>query len=264
MVNTSNATGSAVGFPFDLKPDYSVYSKPEGGGEEVEGFDFSRVDFVIGFESGSDPFVDDHSGGRELNTYGELLNPFVCPSDSEHTRQVLGRLTAYATALLNVQYRTHMFMVFIVKDYARLIRWDRSCALVTAKIPINEESHLLDFLIRYNIASPEARGHDRTVGPPTQDEVKSAKAVVPELKSLVAVGHLGNRYIICPPMSRPRIPVGRWTRPSIAFDIRNKRRVFLKDSWRVLLEDGKPEGVIYRADEALMHHPNRVGLGSNG
>jgi hypothetical protein len=140
-------------------------------------------------------------------------------------------------------------VVFIVKDYARLIRWDRSGALVTAKIPFSKKSYLLDFFIRYNISSREAHGHNRTVDPPTQDEAERAKAIVPELReavSLLAVEHLGNRYIICPPESQPYIPVGRWTRPSIAFDTRNERRVFLKVSWRVIRNDIQPEGVIYR------------------
>jgi hypothetical protein len=49
-----------------------------------------------------------------------------------------------------------------------------------------------------------------------------------------------------PTTSTPDIPVGRWTRGSFTYDQHNKRRVFLKDSWHVLLDDVKPEGEIYR------------------
>ena len=232
MVNTSNAA-------YHLKPHCSVYARPEGGCKK-EGLNFSRVDFVIEFKSGPNPFVDN--------------GPFECPPGRSH--EVLGLLSAYATAVLSTQYRTHTFMVFIVNNYARLIRWDRSSgALVTERIfsTGNEQSFLLDFFIRYDIASPEARGHDCTVGLPTQVEIQNAKAIVPELKeakSLLAFEHSGNRYIIDSPNpasgSRLRIPVGRCTRPSIAYDTQNRRRVLLKDSWRVVLKDIEPEGNIYR------------------
>jgi hypothetical protein len=104
---------------------------------------------------------------------------------------------------MNDQYRTHLLMVFIIKDYARLIRWDRSGALITVKISFNEKPDLLAFFIRYNNASREDRGHDCTVGPATEDEVKRARIVaeLKEAKSLLAVDHLGNRYIIRPPES---------------------------------------------------------------
>ncbi|KAH9953564.1 kinase-like domain-containing protein, partial [Russula dissimulans] len=42
------------------------------------------------------------------------------------------------------------------------------------------------------------------------------------------------------------IPVGRWTRLSIAYDVEKGRPVFLKDSWRVLLKGIQAEGEIYR------------------
>jgi len=32
---------------------------------------------------------------------------------------------------------------------------------------------------------------------------------------------------------------------SIAYDVQRERRVLLKDSWRVLIDDIKPEGVVY-------------------
>ena len=86
-------------------------------------------------------------------------------------------------------------MVFVVKNYARLIRWDSSGALVTAKIPFNEKPYLLEIFIRYNITSRDARGHDdRTVGPLTQDEINRAKGIpeLKEAKSLLAVEHCDN------------------------------------------------------------------------
>src|SRR6266702_1564079 len=52
-------------------------------------------------------------------------------------------------------------------------------------------------------------------------------------------------YIICGPCTRPDIPAGCWTRMSVAYNVRRKKRILLKDSWRVLLDSVTPEGEIY-------------------
>jgi hypothetical protein len=258
VVNTSNVTDESTydKFPFLAKPNCSVYAMDY----KEKKLDFSRIDFIIEFKSGSDdPFIDGElnpnpkrksggkpESGKDPNPELQSGNPFAC---SEGCRlQILGQITAYATLILSAQYRTHTFMVFIVKDYARLLRWDRGGAIVTEPIYFNNDSHLLDFFIRYDIADPKVRGHDSTVSLPNNDEIELAKATVPELakeKSFLAVEISDQRYIICGPKSRPYIPVGRWTRTSFAYDIERKRRVFLKDSWRVLMDDIQPEGEIY-------------------
>jgi len=46
-------------------------------------------------------------------------SPFL--SSSHSALMVLGQLTIYATAVMGAQYCMHMFMVLIIKDYARLI-----------------------------------------------------------------------------------------------------------------------------------------------
>jgi hypothetical protein len=63
--------------------------------------------------------------------------------------------------------------------------------------------------------------------------------------SYLTVTVSNQRYVIKSPDSRPFIPVGRWTRSSFAYDIENKHRVFVKDSWRILADDIEPEGNIY-------------------
>ncbi|KAF8503365.1 hypothetical protein F5888DRAFT_1903888 [Russula emetica] len=212
-------------------------------------FDARLLDFIIEFKKGSsDPFVDDSNG--EGQGQGKD-NPFLCKEGPNC--EVLGLLTAYATAILGAQYRTHLFMVLIAGEYARLIRWDRGGAVVTNRIPFNEEYYLFDFLTRYDMASREDRGHDPTVTVPNDDEIKAAKDVVADqewtkeeaLKITMPHQDTESHFIIPRPVVRPGIPVGRWTRSSIAFDVDKKRRVFLKDSWRILLDDIRPEGEIY-------------------
>ncbi len=224
-------------FPYDLQPDCSVYSR--GPDKKT---DFSCIDFVIEFNADwKDPFVDKSNSGS-----------FLCPEGRKN--EALGQLTAYATAILSAQYRTHMFMVFIVRDHARLIRWDRSGAVVTEAIPFDTQSYLFDFFIHYNIADNEARGLDSTISLPTEDEISHAKVIVPEFSketAFLAVEtscqdmYTNCRFIIPRPVMRPDVPVGRWTRSSLAFDVQTERRVFLKDSWRILAKDIEPEGEIY-------------------
>ena len=175
-------------------------------------------------------------------------------STSASGRQVAGQITAYATLVLSAQYRTHTFLVLVFKKYARLIRWDRGGAVVTAPMYYDDETYLLNFFVRYDHANPETRGHDSTVGPPTEDEDRNARTLsdLTSAKSLLAVTvadptdpQQSSRYIVCGPYSRPDIPAGRWTRTSVAYDVRRKKRVLLKDSWRVLLDSVTPEGEIY-------------------
>jgi hypothetical protein len=255
-----------------LKPDCSVYTKDKYKGKKLK---FSLVDFIIEFKKNTDPFVDPNSQPNSP----ENLNPFVCSEGPGLLN--LGQITAYATSILSAQYRTHTFMVFIVKDYARLLRWDRGGVVFTEQIFFNEDPLLFDFLIRYNAADSKVRGHDSTVKLPNDDEIKLAKAAVSELagaNSFLAVDISDRRYIIQGPETWPRIPVGRWTRPSFAYDVEGNCRVLLKDSWRVLLPDIEPEGDIYQqlheqrvpniprcllagdvdADDADTHHRSRT------
>jgi thiamine kinase-like enzyme len=175
----------------------------------------------------------------------------VCPDSEGPALAILGQLTAYATSILSAQYRTHTFMVFIVKDYARLIRWDRSGAVFTKPIYFNNEPHLIDFFIRYDIADREARGHDITVSSASSQDVALAQANVPELRGAnecLDVTISNQHFIIPTPesMLQVDIPVGRWTRVSFAYNKHNGCRVLLKDSWRILAEGVNPEGEIYR------------------
>lgn len=150
---------------------------------------------MIEFRKGSsDPFVDDSNSERQGR--GED-HPFLCKEGPN--RRVLGLLTAYASATLKAQYRTHLFMVLIGGEYARLIRWDRGGTVVTDQIPFNEEPYLFDFLTRYDSASREDRGHDSTVSVPSKAKFKHAKEVVAELteaRACLAVSE-GDGSVLC-------------------------------------------------------------------
>ena len=156
--------------------------------------------------------------------------------------------------------RTHLFTILICKDLARLIRWDHAGAIVTEPISYDKDSYLHDFLTCYNDATPKTRGHDSTVADALPEDVKCAQLVVPELakeESLLSItipdGLTPRHYIVPRPRARPDIPTGRWTRTSIAYDVQRKQRVLVKDSWRIVIDGIKPEGVVYD-----MLHKNQV------
>ena len=74
-------------------------------------------------------------------------------------------------------------------------------------IRFNEEPHLFDFLVRYDIADSEVRGHDSTVKLPNDDEVKLAKAAVPELAEVKSFLAVEIDAILSGSESRARIPL---------------------------------------------------------
>src|ERR1700682_568346 len=254
MANTSRLADRApyTKFSFWCQPDCSLYDSSLVLETDL---DSSLVELLIEFKTtpDNDPFVVGPvtSSGKAP----EHGNPFINNS-SQKLRQVLGQITAYATLVLGSQYRTHVFLVIVFKKYSRLLRWDRGGAVVTAPISHADELHVLDFLMRYSAADREARGHDPTVRRATEDEWKCVQNVcgladVP-MKSLLSVTiptsdqpQDSKHYIIHAPRSEPRIPAGRWTRVSVAYDMERRQRVLLKDSWRVVLPDIMPEGLVY-------------------
>jgi hypothetical protein len=235
-------------FTFSCQPDCSVYSRESEHNSELN---LALIEFPLEFKltADHDPFVVQPTVPipPDLNE-----NPLM--STTTHGRHVAGQITAYATSVLSAQYRTHAFLVLVIKTHARIIRWDRGGAVVTAPISYDQDPQLFDFFVRYDNASRAIRGHDCTVGLPTYIEAQNARKLpdLADAESLLAVtisdpgcSHESNRYVILPPSPRPDIPAGRWTRTSIAYDVRRDKRVLMKDSWRVILPDIIPEGEIY-------------------
>ena len=235
-------------FSFEIKPDVCAYLK---GGRHLGPTDVARAELIIEFKwhLADDPFCD----------------PYI-PSGAEHTTifregktcaDTLGQITSYAAAQLGSQFRTCIYSVLIVKDKARLIRWDRTGAIVTEAFCYNSNRTLAEFFRRYHKAPPNIRGVDTTVTVPTPDEIRLAreclrfgehtryvKMTVPAL-SLKSV----QSYIVAVPKAGPYTPPGRATRGFVAFDLQRGRQVYLKDTWRVDLPGIEKEGETYRLME---------------
>jgi hypothetical protein len=264
-------------FDFTIKPDLSVFAKEQvkveekGKGKEkgptLSGVDWSRVELFIEVKGeGKDPFntkMQAKKSGRSDKAGGTICelkegvpkNPFV--KTSQEALDICGQITSYATTHMSVQYRTHIFLVLICHKYARLMRWDRSGAIVTAPTYYMTEPQLFDFFVRFDRLSPEERGHDTTVRRATEMEGKEAMKSADELKEwkdrlLVVSIPNGNgedgggmEYVVGPPSMSPWMLVGRWTRTSIGYDVLRKKKIFMKDSWRLVLEGVPKEGDVY-------------------
>lgn len=223
-------------FNFAVKPDVAIYqaSAPKKGLMDV-----SCVDIIVEFkyETGDDPFrcIEDNA------------EDFAATQAASNT---LGQLTCYASAHLGAQWCTCVYSVFIVKDIARILRWDRTGMVVTGPITYNSDPALADFFWRYAHSDPAQRGMDETITIPTSAEVQEATALLGPLirpvKLSVGQGDQLRYFITSSPSAKPYAPHGRATRGFAAYDILRKIRVFLKDSWHILLPGIQPEGEIYQ------------------
>ena len=150
--------------------------------------DSSTVDCLIEFKTTSDqdPFLItpapfDSSGSSSIKMHTNYSNLLMNPSPLAN--QVAGQIVSYTSLVMGAQYHTHLFTVLILKQYARLIRWDRGGALVTVPIYFNTESYLLDFLICFNNLTPAARSRDLTVCVATDSQSQKAQALEPFMKA---------------------------------------------------------------------------------
>ena len=209
-----------------------------------------------------DPFIVTKNKSSTL-----CINPFV--KDSTEGISTLGQMTSYVTSHLGSQFRTHTFFILIVHNYARIIRWDRGGAVVTALICFNEECYLFDFFLRYNYAESHVRGSDSSVRAPETEELHAATRLIDEFRDsgsdqgkaktflVVSIPRHGNvndsdRYIVEAPFATISPPTGRATRMFITYDICRGRRVFIKDSWRIDIIGVPKEGNTYMALKAQL------------
>ena len=268
IVNSSDSVdrNSRLDFPFKIKPDLSIYCTDSSPGAAT---DSSKAEIFIEFKWNSidDPFgeiryIECPKGGAPLKSFLH---------DTKTGTDTLGQITAYAAAQLGSQFRTHIYSILIVKDTARIIRWDRSGAIVTEAIKYNESPLLTEFFRRYSKAPPDMRGKDQSVSCPTFTEAVAARQALnidntEPLVKLSIPGIDGSLlyYVASAPRATFYTPPGRATRGFPSYDPRFSRVVFLKDSWRVDLRDIWEEGKIYArlAEANVRNIPNCVASGN--
>jgi len=246
FVNSSTYIDSSgrSDFCFDIKPDVCVYekSKTRSGPTDV-----SCVDVIIEFKWNvcDDPFCDPYEAGEGDDVVLTFLRNTKSGVDTA------GQITSYASAQLGSQFHTCVYSVLVVHSYARLIRWDRTGAIVSTPIYYNQDPELAEFFRRYSRALPRFRGIDTTVTLPNPKEVALARrwleavADADIIKFTVPVGNSQREYLTCTPIATPYTPPGRATRGFVAYDLERDMKVFVKDTWRVDLLGINREGETY-------------------
>jgi Fungal protein kinase len=236
---------TATGYTFKIKPDLAVFTKRNEAREDY----VAIAEFFIEFKCRVDPFVTTRSTTQPQEETSCSI------TKSSEGRKTLGQIATYIAAQMDLQYRTHTFFVLVMKKYARLMRWDRSGAIFTKPINYNSQPELFEFFQAYNEATPEARGIDEFVTEPTPVEIADARQTCPDLGESLLVVSIHNpklhaqphRYVINRPSPRSSLFTGRSTRTSVAYDMQERKRVFFKDSWRVIASNAPVEGEVYRS-----------------
>ncbi|KAI0319060.1 hypothetical protein OF83DRAFT_1112345 [Amylostereum chailletii] len=233
-----------------------------------------------------DSSCDPRSFWRQLELFVDKVtldeDPFLDPSESDDAKTfdfldqsppASARLHldySWAYAQLKHQSRMFAFAVLLVDGWARLIRWDRSGAIVTERFAwTGASSPLAEFLRRFDGLSPEQRGHDPTVSVPTQEAAAAAREafsaspladVSPDdpLRAFAVRDDVTNEdhaYIVAPPQWYSRTLAGRATFGYIAFDPSTQTLVYLKDTWRIAEAGLQKEGDVYRRlhEQGVLH-----------
>ncbi|EED83785.1 predicted protein [Postia placenta Mad-698-R] len=212
-----------------------------------------------------------------------------------------GQLSDYAMHLMRSQPRQFCFMVVVAGCYARIMRWDRSGAIVSEAFEFVEDpSTMVTFLYNYMTMTQEERGFDMSVVEASDDDKKEMiawkdrmvqdkelsdyhierykeametkwpihKVTIPR-EDLISAAELEPKVdeasapkdspqagsdiptedltlLIGKPLSMSNSPTGRSTIGYVAFDIRGKRLVFMRDSWPYDSPLRKTERIVYK------------------
>ncbi|RDB29759.1 hypothetical protein Hypma_013831 [Hypsizygus marmoreus] len=244
LVNTSAHIDPDAGIlvPEGLKPDIGAYEAGyRAKTSKVTDFSLLEIHMELKKAERDDGFDDCGSESFE--------------NSSQNSTDTRGQITGYATAQLGLQFRTHIFSVLLCGSHARLIRWDRTGAIVSSRFNYTQEDFLLQFFWRYSQLSPEDRGKDTSVCEPTAEEAQATrvglgmtgtdtllKFTVVDETTKESLYFVGNEQGLKANSS----PTGRATRTYKVWDLKRKRRALLKDTWRVDLPDMEKEGQIYQ------------------
>lgn len=165
LADTHNhAESSGIG---SLKPDLLLYGKDNvkecyvGGDAYRSHFGFAELFVEVKKDKSRDPFKDPTNPEEAIA--GSLIAEFKGKQRKESAIGTIGQIVSYATELCARQHRTHCFSISIYGQTARLIRWDRSGAVVSRAFNYHEESWLRIFAERFDQATRAERGYDMTI-----------------------------------------------------------------------------------------------------
>ena len=112
---------------------------------------------------------------------GPVDAPFL--RDSEDGRLARVQHSQVIAEIQERQHRTHVFSIYIYRQYARLLRWDRNGVMITEVIDLVKNGNkLLNFVYRTMTMTRGQLGFDETVELATDDDINSIETFKAELQ----------------------------------------------------------------------------------
>ncbi|KAI0947737.1 hypothetical protein AcW1_009421 [Taiwanofungus camphoratus] len=273
------------GFQFVLTPD-----KPDEGDVSLQKVD---AGLYVNADAPNDsrPHWASQRMWVEWKREREKYDPFddIRPefeATSLERQKARGQIISYAAKIFAHQHRKYLFTIMILRDYARILFWDRSGVAVTEKFNYRQQPWKLgEFLWRFAHLSAEQQGYDPTAtaivegteeyelmnrmarqklessdyireyfqnsldGEWTRWKLKIEEDVqedMPESSTTTASAKRSRYFLVGKPHFLASGVAGRGTRGYVAIDLETKKFVFLKDAWRVNLPGIDKEGNVVR------------------
>ncbi|KAI0318554.1 hypothetical protein OF83DRAFT_1115420 [Amylostereum chailletii] len=198
-----------------------------------------------------DPAPDENTPRSQLSFQRETNRALM------HRR----RLAYLILDMFKSRSRTFVFAVIVLNDKARLIRADRSGAVVTELFTwAGAHSPLVVFLRRFNAMSREERGFDPTVTLPSPKEIRIAReafakedvdadypdSMMQKFRVCDEVTGVEHAYVAGGPATYAPNVVSRGSQGYIAVDLDSGLLVWIKDSWRLNQSYIRKEADVYR------------------
>ncbi|KAI0663990.1 hypothetical protein C8Q70DRAFT_213186 [Cubamyces menziesii] len=293
--DTSTRADELEGKLGSIKPDIICYAeryleevKPHKNKGTNEWAAMTRIAYAETFIEVKTNQTDDHYVDPPANTdrndhyfvWGKSARRLG--KDADRLKQYLGQNVAYATDMCARQHRRFCFSVSVSGCWARLIRWDRSGAIVSEAFDYVANPELLcEFFWRFAHLSDEQRGYDTTVQPATSaEETLFRDAIVehiwtqidcsdpavlrevldthymPGYVTLVSIPstNFTPHLLVSRPIVTPLFFAGRCTRAYWAVNpdpTAEKKVVLLKDTWRLDGRGAEKEGKVLRDLQAV-------------
>lgn len=274
LVDTSDHYDNNAEDHKKLRPDMSAYLNTTSTSDNITQFEAEELMFELKPPlRPAHPFKDPKPDA----TAEELLE-----HDFETNTDVgilcRGQIASYFNEWFSRQHRLNGFLVYVANDGMRFIRADRSGAIVSRLFNWRQEPQIFaEFLWRFAHLTPEQRGRDPTVRSATPDEERLAhlhlRAWEPKKERPVVVLQVPDepededepqdKGGSEPEVDGPQDDNGRWreviawgtmgdadsltgraTRAWPVYDLKLRKVVFLKDSWRSLVPGMEKESKI--------------------
>ncbi|KAI0726453.1 hypothetical protein C8Q72DRAFT_525002 [Fomitopsis betulina] len=193
--------------PEEDEDDYEGCSEEDEGEYEEEDNDDERVEPNVTVYPETQGNKDEKAArmaysGAYLSievTAGPSLPPFVVPDtlpepekksseeseesdeSEEHNReegmQSMEKISRFAMKMMQRQFLACYFTIFVCRNYAWLMRWDRAGLVISEPFDFLQQPQLLHaFFYRFACMTDVERGCDPTVKPATQDEIERMRA----------------------------------------------------------------------------------------